>query len=220
MAFEAEPSQEAETVHSSIAPDAEQRALEHVSDQDKRPGGSSEDQQAAAEELCQILDCDERAQSWDALWGPPTAAVSDPLPEDADRSADPQDSWGVAGANAGPQQEAQRAGQNRWEDAWEGSLATGVPDQAGKRAPAVPEQDAAWDPDTTRAPASAPPEQQDFTLLLPSREPPPPPAPAGAEAQSMAQHESSAAQREYGLPAMRPEDRQKCERFYAQVCIR
>ncbi len=175
----------------------------------------SETEQAAAEEPGQAADTSgslpKQAQSWEPEWGsassegPPNAAISGNLPD--------------SGARTGPQQQALGTSQNTWEAAWDGSLAQQVPDQAASAASAEPVQDPAWDPDrdASHASASSAPQQQDFTLLLPRREPPPPPAPAGASAQSVAQHDDSAAQREGALPVMRPEDRQKCERFYAQV---
>ena len=213
VAMEAEQSLQAETAHSSSSHDGQQRSQEHITDQRECPVEKHEDQQAAAEELRQVLDCDERAQSWDAMWGAAscegltTAAISEVLPEDGVLSEGPSDSWGPAGA---------KLAQSRWEAAWAGSFAPGVPDQAGNSAPAEPEQYAAWEPDWDSSQALL--QQQEFMLLLPSREPPPPPAPAGVGAPSMAQHVHGAAQRECVLPVMRPEDRQKCERFYAQVC--
>ncbi len=173
----------------------------------------SEEHQATAEEPGQATDHEgippEQAQSWEPEWGPsspegpPAAAMAGPLSErDAKRA---------------PQQKAQGTAQSTWEAAWDGSL---VPDQAADSASAEPVRVPAWDPerDSSHAAASSVPQQQDFTLLLPRREPPPPPALAGVTMQSMAQHDGSAAQREGALPVMRLEDRQKCERFYAQVC--
>ena len=200
---------------SSLCGGQQQTAQEHRTEQQRLAAEECEDQRAAAEEPGQAAGTSgslpEQAQSWEPEWGtassegPPTAAISGPPSESS--------------AKAGPQQQA-HGSQNTWEAAWDGSLAQQVPDQAASAASSEPVQDPAWnlDRDASHVSASSAPQQQDFTLLLPRREPPPPPAPAGASAQSVAQHDDSAAQREGALPVMRPEDRQKCERFYAQVC--
>lgn len=206
---------EAETVNSSSVCGGQQPAQARNTGQQRLSAGEPEHQQAAAEESDEAPDhgggnLPDKAQSWEPTWGlassegPPAAAISGPFPE--------------SGSKADPQQQVQGTAQSAWEAAWEGSLAPGVPDQAASSASAQPVLDAAWDPDwgSSHAIATSAPPQQEIMLLLPSREPPPPPAMTGA--QSVAQHNRSAAQRECALPVMRPEDRQKCERFYKQVC--
>ena len=164
----------------------------------------------------------EQAQSWEPMWGSSSSKV--PPASDLDPSAKLMgDPPGAAHTKRASQ------GKGTWEAAWGKFQASEVPDQAAGSALREPEQDAAaWGAEwgsgdftvTTSAPAQA-----DFTLLLPSREPPPPPAPlvgvdctAQRGAASAAQREAVAARPERPLPVMRPEDRHKCERAFKQVC--
>ena len=156
-----------------------------------------------------------QAQSWEPMWGPVSTENSLPTanlgPQDAVQSEGAAE--GAAGWDEDSKQ-APDAAQNTWGPAWKDPSPPGVPGQAAGIALAECEQKAAWDLHWDSSRACAPgcePAQQDFMLLLPSREPPPPPAPAGPSAHS-------AAQRDVPLPVMRPVDRQKCERFYIQVC--
>ena len=211
---ETEAEKDAIPANSSSIYDREQAAQEHSTEQQQLPAEGTDDQQPAAEEPGQAADTSgslpEQAQPWEPEWGTSsckdstTMTTSGPLPE--------------SGAKTGPQQQAQGTTQSAWEAAWDGSLA---PDQAAGSASAEPAQDDAWDPcwGSSHVSATSAATQQDFTLLLPRREPPPPPAPVGVSGQSTAQHDRSAAQQEGALPVMRPEDRQKCERFYVQVCM-
>ena len=199
------------SVNSPSSCGGQQTAQAHITEQQGLSADEVEDQHTGGEEPGQAPDhggsLPEQAESWEPTWrlasseGSPAAARSGTLPE-----SDPR---------AGPPQQVQGTAPSAWEAAWEGSLAPGMPNQAAGSASAQPVLDTAWnqDWDSSRGIAAAAHSQQDFMLLLPSREPPPPPA----SVQSVAQHDRSAALRERALPVMRPEDRQKCERFYKQV---
>ena len=219
-------SPEADNETISSLPHGHHEPQANMQEQQQPSGDSSEGHQAAD----WARDLPEDTQSWEPMWGTagqtPVRAVSSPFSQDALQSGYLGESRDPTSAESGSQLQPRAPGQDSWEAAWRGSFASEVPDQAAASDSAEPTHDAACDPAwiPNQVLSSMPP-QQDFTLLLPSREPPLPPTLTGPEAQRAMQSEQGAAQqaesaahRDCFLPVMRAEDRQKCVRFYKKVC--
>ncbi len=219
-------SPEADNEATSSLPLGHHESQANMQEQQQPSGNNSEGHQAAD----WARDLPEHIQSWEPIWGTavqaPARAVTSPFSQDALQSGYLGESRDPTSARSESQHQPQAPGLDSWEAAWRGSFASEVPDQAAGSDLAVYTQDAACDPvwNSNQVLLAMPP-QQDFTLLLPSREPPPPPALTGSDAQRAVQSEQGTAQqaetaahRDCSLPVMRAEDRQKCVRFYNQVC--